>query len=73
MSDLGIIPTDDLIEEIFKRKTFIGVLVYSPESHKFDNQHHSELRLYTTVERGNAIQLLENGINSLNDVLEDNK
>jgi hypothetical protein len=64
-TDLELASTEDLIEEIFKRKTFIGVLIYSPDAQKVKGQNHPELKLYTTVAREFAEQMLEIGMESL--------
>lgn len=64
-SDLSLASTEELIEELFRRKTFVGVLIYSPASQKFDDQIHNDLNLYTTLNRDCSVKILEYGIESL--------
>lgn len=72
MTQLEMIPTEELVRELFGRKTFAGVLIYSPENHKRDGQVHRRFNLLTTTNNEQAKILLERGIDSLNNcVTED--
>ncbi len=62
---ISLATTEELIQELFNRKTFAGVLIYSSESHKFGGQHHKEFKLLTTTEIQSTQYLLEVGLDSL--------
>jgi hypothetical protein len=54
--------TDELLDELFNRSTFAGVVVYSPNSHKFSGQKHEGFELRTTCDGDSTVYLLESGI-----------
>lgn len=56
---LELISSEDLIQELFSRKTLVMVMIYSPEAHKFDHQNHDEYKIMTTVNHPGTINLLE--------------
>jgi hypothetical protein len=70
--DLELASTEQLLDELFKRKTFAGVVVYSEETHRFSGQCHNGFILRTTCEDESVIFLLEQGIEAVvNKVKED--
>jgi len=58
MDELQLVSTEDLIKEIVSRKTFAGVILYSPESHKFNGQFHEDFQLRTTASEEDTVRLL---------------
>lgn len=72
MIDLELVSTEELIAELFNRKTFAGVLIYSPADHKFQGQNHPDLALRTTCEDHSVMHLLEQALETMrNRVTED--
>lgn len=59
---LELATTDQLIEELFKRETFAGVIVYSPDTHRFNDQHHDKLIVRSSCEPVSIAHLLECGL-----------
>jgi len=58
MTDLSLTSTNDLIDELFKRNTFAGLLIYSPDQHKFQGQNHDHFILRTTTDIESSIDIL---------------
>jgi hypothetical protein len=57
--------TDDLIQELIKRKTFVGLILHSESEQRFAGQIHNDFRLYTTVQMEETLQMLENTVHEL--------
>lgn len=62
MDDLSLVPTPDIIKELVGRSTFAGLILFSPENHRSDQQVHREFDLLTTACEEDTIILLENAI-----------
>jgi hypothetical protein len=58
--DLEFATTEQLVKELFNRPTFLGVLVYSNDAHKFQGQDHNNCVVATTCCLENALKLLKN-------------
>ena len=58
MDELELVPTEELIKEILSRNTFAGLILYSPETHKFDGQFHEDFQLRTTASEEDTVRLL---------------
>ena len=65
MDGLSLISTPDLIKELVGRSTFAGLILFSPENHRSDDQVHSDFHLLTTACKEDAISLMENAIKVL--------
>lgn len=59
MSCLEFATNQELIDELTKRVTFVGVLVYSQDEQKFAQQIHSNLRVFTSADRDGTLTMLE--------------
>lgn len=46
---LEFVETHDLVRELLSRSTFAGLVLFSPEEHRYDNQIHQEFHLLTTT------------------------
>jgi hypothetical protein len=57
MSPLQYASTKEVISELFSRRTFTGVLVYSMIENKFEDQNH-EFAIQTTIDSESSVQLL---------------
>jgi hypothetical protein len=57
--------TQQILDELFNRKTFAGVLVYSPTSHKFNTQAHDNFELRTTCDDQSTLYILDSAIAAL--------
>jgi hypothetical protein len=64
--------TDQLLNELFNRSTFAGVVVYSPNSHKFTGQAHEGFELRTTCDNPSTVYLMESAIAELQKNVEEN-
>lgn len=62
---LELATTEQLIGELMRRTTFAGIILYSPESHKFNGQMHQDFRLLTPADQEDTIRLLETAIETL--------
>ena len=49
----------ELIEELHKRSTFAGVIIFSQSEHREDDQVHSEMGILTTATKETTIKMLE--------------
>ena len=56
--DIEFATNMELIEELHRRATFAGVIVFSAEEHKTSDQHHS-LGIMTTGDKESTINMLE--------------
>lgn len=57
-SELALVPTQDLIKEITSRTTFAGLMLFSPDDHKFNYQSHDQFHLHTTISVEDTVALL---------------
>jgi len=55
----------ELIEEIIKRQTFAGLILFSESEQRFDGQVHEDFKLYTTADEDSTLKMLENTVNAL--------
>jgi len=62
MDGLSLIPTPDLIQELVGRSTFAGLILFSPENHRSDNQVHDDFHLLTTACEEDTVSLMERAI-----------
>lgn len=53
--------TEQIITELFSRETFIGIIVYSNNPHKFDDQYHPDIEFRASTDVKGANKLLEIG------------
>lgn len=53
---LAFFTTQELIEELVNRTTFVGVVVASKDEHKHQNQVHSDFNTFTTM--GNSASVV---------------
>ena len=58
MDELELVSTEDLIKEVLSRNTFAGLILYSPETHKFNGQFHEDFQLRTTASEEDTVRLL---------------
>lgn len=58
MDELELASTEVLIKEILSRNTFAGLVLYSPEAHKFNGQFHKDFQLRTTASEEDTVRLL---------------
>lgn len=65
MDRLEFASNDELIQELFRRSTFAGVLIYSPENHRRSGQVHSDFHVRTTLDGIGSLFVLEKGIDAL--------
>lgn len=65
MPELELVSTNDLIEELFKRSTFIGVLIYSSEQHVLDEQVHENFLVRTTTTVESSVAIVEKAVDTL--------
>jgi hypothetical protein len=66
---LELVSTEELIRELFSRKTLAAVIIYSPSDHKFDHQRHKQFRLITTADNNSTIALLQAGLQSMAEIV----
>jgi hypothetical protein len=59
---LELATTEELIAELLGRTTFAGLILYSPEAHKFNGQVHEGFKLLTPANEEDTIRLLEAAI-----------
>lgn len=72
MSELEMLSTEEIINELFKRETFAGVIIYSRNEHRFDGQPHQGMVLKTSVCPESTVIMLEKGLNAMkNQPMED--
>lgn len=64
-ADLNFVSTRDLIKELTSRQTFAGLILYSPEEHKGDEQIHNQFHLLTTTSVEGTEELLMRALDCL--------
>lgn len=69
MPELELASTEELIQELMKRTTFAGMVLYSPEEHRKQDQMHSEFRLLTAASAEDTMDLLARAMESVRDVI----
>lgn len=57
--DIEFASTKELIQELRKRSTFAGLILWSPDEHREDGQTHSDFQLFTSVDDEQSVKLLE--------------
>jgi hypothetical protein len=57
--DLDLATTSELMEELFKRETFAGIVVFSVDEHKFDTQIHNKFALMTNLSSAQTCKVLQ--------------
>lgn len=70
MDQLQLVPTEDLIKELFTRSTFAGVLIYAKDENKGINVL-KDFNLLTTIREEDTITMLETGIVSLREKIKE--
>jgi hypothetical protein len=65
MNSLETCSTKDIIDELINRETFVGVIIYSNDEHKHENQSHQDFDLKTSFHKDDAEKLLEVGLGIL--------
>lgn len=71
MDNLDLIPTEQLVEELFSRSTFAGVMIYSPEEHRFAGQQHGGFILRSTTTNATSIAILRKGLDAIKQCIKD--
>jgi len=71
MDRLDLVPTIELVEELFSRSTFAGVLIYSPTEHKFSGQKHDGFTLKATTDAQACMTMLANGLDAMKNCVRD--
>lgn len=64
-SDIELASTEELIAELFERRTLAGALVYSPDEHRKAGQVHNDFRVRTTLTDEATIYLLTRALEVL--------
>lgn len=64
-SDLAFVSTPDLVKELASRQTFAGLILYSPEEHRSDEQVHNQFHLITTTSVEGTEELLVRALDCL--------
>lgn len=59
MLELELVPTPDLIKELFNRTTFVGVLVYSDDEIRASGQVIRSLKVESSADSEGTQRLLE--------------
>ena len=59
MTELDLVTTRDLINELVRRSTFAGVVIRSKDLHTQEGQVHSDFEVSTSLEPETTIELLE--------------
>jgi hypothetical protein len=65
MNSLETCGTKDLVDELMRRNTFVGVIIHSNSEHKRNDQIHRDFDLKTSLETEDAVKLLELGLDIL--------
>jgi hypothetical protein len=65
-NDLAFYTTQQLINEIFSRKTFVGVLIAATDENRVINQSYSDFCITTTIEENQVLDLLEKICSKIN-------
>jgi hypothetical protein len=65
MNSLETYDTKGIIDELMNRATFVGVIIYSNDEHKHENQNHQDFDLKTSFHNEDAAKLLEIGLGIL--------
>lgn len=65
VEQLALLDTEELIAELFKRSTFVGVLIHSLQNRRYSGQVHDEFVVHSSIDDKIAIELLELAIQRL--------
>ena len=57
--------TQELLEELMNRETFVGMIIHSEDENKSQSQVHENFRFYTTSDIQSTIVMLNTAIESL--------
>lgn len=57
--------TQELIEELMRRSTFVGIILCSPHQHVNDNQIHSHFDVFSRVHNDDTIRILGKTLETL--------
>lgn len=70
---LELATTEELLQELFGRNTFAGVIVYSPLAHRFDGQCHKKFLVRSACHDEGTLYLLEAGAQKMRQQIKDEK
>lgn len=62
MEELALVSTESLVKELMSRTTFAGIIICSPEEHRFENQYHRDFMLYTPMNTEDTAMVLGNAL-----------
>lgn len=65
MNGLEFYSTGELLDELLARKTFVGVVIYSSDDHKFDGQVHNQIAVRATTDFNSTLKLLGSATESV--------
>jgi len=65
MEGLELATNSELIEELMGRTTFAGLILFSQEEQRFDDQMHKEFKLLTKTTTEDTIALLEKALQAV--------
>jgi len=57
--ELELASTQELIEELSKRTTFVGMIIWSPDEHRVPGQCHDDFRMFTSINTDGTLKILE--------------
>jgi hypothetical protein len=57
--DLQTATVEEIMEELFNRTTFVGVVVYSTQDHKTIDQMHSNFKVVTGMDADTTAALMQ--------------
>lgn len=63
--DLELATTEELIKELYNRKTFAGAIVYSTQEHTLPTTPHDEFKLLFTIHPDDLLTLLNEAIEAI--------
>ena len=72
-NELALFTCEQLLRELFNRKTFVGAVVYSPEENKFPHFIHKEVKVLSTVNIESTVKMMEVGIEAVRELEEGKK
>lgn len=68
MIAIDLATTEELITELLSRATFAGVVVYSPDNHRFQGQNHRNFKVMSTCENDSTVRLLQQTLAGFNTI-----
>jgi hypothetical protein len=63
--ELELATNAELIQELMNRSTFAGLVLYSDEEQRFDDQIHDKFRLLTKTTAEDTIELLGKALHAV--------